>query len=101
MVGQMNGWIQSATGGAPEAIRAGYWLDGDPLPIGNYFELAFAAPFGVAAMTDPGSQQWLNDLWDAVVWTDIHTYYGDSIALLSLIAMSSNWWAPEDPPCLD
>lgn len=98
-VTQMNGWVQSATGGSPGNIRAGYWLDGDALPTGNYFELAFAAPFGVAAMADPGSQAWLNNLWDTLIAADGHTYYGDSITMLSLLAMSGNWWAPEDPPC--
>lgn len=101
MTDTMTSWIIASTGGAPSEIRAGYWLDGTPLPSSEYFDLAFAAPFGVAAMVDGKYQAWLNNVWDAVIQADGHTYYGDSIATLSLIAMSGNWWAPEDPPCQD
>ena len=53
---------QSVTAGDPYALRAGHYLDGSPLPGSNYFTTAFAAPFAVAAMTDPTQQVWLDDL---------------------------------------
>jgi endo-1,4-beta-D-glucanase Y len=100
VVGEINDWIQSATGGNPDNITAGYWLDGDSLPGSSYTSMAFVAPFGVAAMVGSGSQEWLNDLWAEIVSTSIDdSYFDDTIKLLSLIVMSGNWWAPEMVDC--
>lgn len=98
VVRRITTWIRGATGGDPYEIRPGYALDGGGLG-GTYFDLAFVAPLGVAAMVDAGNQAWLNALWDATVSGGDSTYYGDTIGLLSLIAMSGNWWAPEAAPC--
>jgi endo-1,4-beta-D-glucanase Y len=98
----LNQWIRSATGDSAADIAAGYWLDGDGLPGSNYTELAFIAPFGVAAMVDASNQNWLNQIWNQVVtFGGNPTYYGDSIAMLDLIIMSGNYWAPENTPCAE
>jgi glycosyl hydrolase family 8 len=99
MMQPLNAWIQQATGGDPAAIRAGYRLDGTPQPDSDYTELAFIAPFGVAAMVGAENQAWLNDMWDEILAETDGGYYGDSIKLLSLIVMSGNWWTPEAAPC--
>ena len=96
-VGRMTDWIRAETNGDPYAILPGYSLSGQQVG-GDYFDLAFVAPFGVAAMVDADNQAWLNSLWDATVGND-GGYYGKTIAMLSLIAMSGNWWAPEAAPC--
>jgi endo-1,4-beta-D-glucanase Y len=96
--GRMNAWIRAETGGDPWAILPGYQLDGDSLGR-DYDDMAFIAPFGVAAMVDADNQAWLNSLWDAVVAAGDGGYFGDTIKLLSMIAMSGNWWAPEAAPC--
>jgi len=84
-------WIANATGGNPADIKAGYSLDGTL--IGNYFTTFFAAPMGVAIMTDPAQQQFLNDIYDAVF--DTHEdYYQDSVNLLALLVMTGNFWSP-------
>ena len=57
------------------------------------------APFGVAAMVDGGNQSWLNGIWDTTVAHYGDGYYQDTVALLSLITMSGNWWSPEAAPC--
>jgi len=100
VVGEMNSWVQSATNGVPYDIKAGYWLDGDALPQSNYAALAYIAPFGVAAMTDSGSQQFLNELWSTIIdpYMD-DDYFGDTIKLMTMIVMSENWWSPEAAPC--
>jgi len=90
-------WAFSAFGGDPGAIGAGFELDGTPLPGSNYFTTAFAAPFGVAAMIEPGQQQWLDDLYDAVRLSD-ESYYEDSITLLCLLVMTGNYWSPAALP---
>jgi len=95
---RMNRWVKGATGGDPGNILAGYHLNGSPL--GNdYTDMAFTAPFGVAAMVDSSNQRWLDDLWDAIESAGADGYYQDSIKLLSMIVMSGNWWTPEAAPC--
>lgn len=84
-------WIHGAAGGDPSRIRSGYALDGTPLPNSDYFSIFFVSPFGVAAMTDPSQQQWLNDLYDAVYKTH-KDYYEDSVNLLCMIVMTGNSW---------
>lgn len=86
-------WIESAAKGNPANIRAGYELDGTPLPDSDYFTTFFAAPMGVAAMNDPAQQAWLNAIYDSVY--DTHQdYYEDSVTLLCLLALTGNFWSP-------
>ena len=59
----------------------------------SYFSTFFAAPLGVAAMTVPGQQTWLNALYDAVYATHAG-YYEDSVTLLCLLVMTGNYWDP-------
>lgn len=86
-------WIESQTKGRAEAIRAGYALDGTPIDEGDYFTDLYAGPFGVAAMTDPAQQAWLNAVYDAVRHHH-EDYYEDSVGLLSLFVMTGNYWDP-------
>jgi endo-1,4-beta-D-glucanase Y len=95
---RMNTWIRQRTGNDPGNILPGYNLSGGQ-SAGNYFDLAFIAPFGVAAMVDASNQTWLNSVWDTTVAGGGAGYYQDSVAMLSLIVMSGNWWSPEAAPC--
>lgn len=90
---RMARWIAAATGGDPHRIQPGYLLDGTPIPGDVYFTTAFAAPFGVAAMSDPSLQEFLDATYAAV--HDRHEdYYPDSLTLMSLLVMTGNWWDP-------
>jgi hypothetical protein len=93
----INAWIRSKTGNDPDAITAGWRLDGTATPGTNYRSMAFVAPFGVGAMVDASNQAWLNDVWDLVVGTSIDDegYYENTLKLLSMIVMSRSWWAPQ------
>lgn len=86
-------WIERKTDGRPQAIRAGYQLDGTVLDEGDYFTDLYAGPFGVAAMADPAQQDWLNAVYDAVRHHR-EDYYEDSIGLLSMLVMTGNYWDP-------
>jgi hypothetical protein len=86
-------WIANSTNDNPQSIRSGYHLDGTPLPDSNYFSTFFAAPFGVAAMTDGTLQSFLNAVYDAVINSD-QNYYEDSVALLCSLLLSGNFWDP-------
>lgn len=93
---RMSTWIEGATGGDPAEIKAGYWLDGTPLPGSDYFTSFFAAPFAVAAMTNPDQQAWLDELYEAVR-VSTEEYYEDSVALLCLLALTGTFWDPTQP----
>ncbi|HXI12832.1 MAG TPA: glycosyl hydrolase family 8 [Thermoanaerobaculia bacterium] len=90
-------WAIVAAKAKPSQIRGGYALDGSPLPDSDYFSIFFAAPLGVAAMTEPSQQAWLNDLYDSV-FAKHQGYYEDSVTLLSLLMMTGNTWKPESSP---
>ena len=96
----LTAWIEGATGGDPQKIRAGYHLDGTPSPGSSYLTMAFAAPFGVAAMADQLHKPWLNALWTTIAAAPSHGYYEDTLQLMSMIVMSGNWWPPEARPSI-
>ncbi|MFD3946718.1 glycosyl hydrolase family 8 [Streptomyces sp. NPDC058579] len=91
---KLNTWIKSKTGGDPNKIAIGYKLDGTQIDAGS--EAAYFAPFALAAMTDPGSQAWLDALWNKMLATPIDTssYFSASIQLQVMITASGNHWVP-------
>ncbi|MFB7512825.1 glycosyl hydrolase family 8 [Streptomyces sp. NPDC056144] len=91
---KMNSWIKTKTGSDPNKIGIGYKLDGTQISAGS--EAAFFAPFTLAAMTDAGSQAWLDKLWNKMVATPIDTgsYFSASIQLQVMITASGNHWVP-------
>ncbi|GAB4572816.1 MAG: glycosyl hydrolase family 8 [Anaerolineales bacterium] len=93
LVQNISHWIEASAEGDPMKIRAGYELSGVPLPDSDYFSTFFIAPMGVAAMSDPAQQDWLNKIYDSVYDTHID-YYEDTIDLLCMMVMSGNFWSP-------
>jgi hypothetical protein len=91
---KLNTWIKSKTGGNPNSIAVGYSLSGSQISSGS--EPAFFAPFAVSALTDPGSQAWLDALWTKMVNTGFtsNDYYSTSIQLQVMIIASGNYWLP-------
>ncbi len=98
----INQWLRGATGDNPGNIAAGYRLDGDGLPGSDYLDMSFVGPFGVGAMVSAENQVWLNNVWETVRSPDMTgVYYGDTLRVLAMLAMSGNWWTPEATPCPD
>src|SRR6266498_1795893 len=91
---KLNTWIKSKTGGNPNNIAVGYSLSGTAISSGS--EPAFFAPFAVAAMTDAGSQAWLDAIWNKMINTSFtsNDYYSTSIQLQVMIIASGNYWVP-------
>ncbi|GAA3088648.1 hypothetical protein GCM10017562_68820 [Streptomyces roseofulvus] len=91
---KLNTWIKGKTGGDPNKIGIGYKLNGTQISAGS--EAAFFAPFAVAAMTDSGSQAWLDALWNKMLATPVDTssYFSASIQLQVMITVSGNHWVP-------
>jgi endo-1,4-beta-D-glucanase Y len=98
---KLNTWIRSKTGNSPSKIKAGYKLNGNAASGDtNFLTMAYAAPFGVSAMVDGSNQAWLNTVWNTVESAPSEGYYEDTIKLLTMIAMSGNWWTPTSGPSL-
>ena len=95
---RINTWVKKQTGGRPKKIVAGYDLGGRILDRDDH-SIAFAACFGVGAMSGAAHQDWLNALWDYVAASDSpdDRYYGRTLKMLCLIALSGNWWSVEQP----
>lgn len=92
---KMSRWIQKATGGRPGKIVGGYTLGGSVLGHG-WRELAFAAPFAVAASVDPAHAAWVDATWNNIVAKPIGAggYYGDSLKMQAMLVLSNNAWLP-------
>ena len=90
-------WIYASTQGRATRIRAGYYLDGTPLDPESDFTTFFAAPFGVAVMTRPGQQHFLNAIYNSIKQRH-EDYYEDSVTLLCLLVMTGNYWEPAPTP---
>jgi hypothetical protein len=91
IVQKMLYWIWHASRKDPMQIKSGYHLDGRK--IGDYFSIAFVAPFGVAAKTDPRMQEYLDAIYEAIK-NRHENYYEDSISLLSQLIITDNYWDP-------
>ncbi|WP_075575083.1 glycosyl hydrolase family 8 [Lysobacter antibioticus] len=89
---KLSQWIRSKTGNDPARVRSGYKLDGSV--VENYNSMFFTAPFAVAATVDPDGQAWLDRLWNHMATSSAGDYYGDSVRLLSMLAVSNNWLRP-------
>lgn len=104
--GKISRWAQSKFSGNPWLITPGYTLSGNAIHPTWAFTSLFAAPLGVAAMTQSTQQAWLNALYDSVKGSR-EDYYEDSVALISLLIMTGNHWdattaAPDTtPPAVD
>ncbi|APU14119.1 glycosyl hydrolase family 8 [Actinoalloteichus fjordicus] len=85
---RLDDWIQESTGGDPDQIGTGYRLDGTRYGTGS--DAAFFAPFAVAALSDPDSQEWLDALWAKILATDVdpQRYYAASIQLQVMLIVS-------------
>ncbi|MET7283635.1 glycosyl hydrolase family 8 [Kribbella sp. NPDC005582] len=91
---KLNSWIKSKTGGNASSIATGYKLNGTAIQSGS--DAAFFAPFTIPAMTDSGSQAWLDALWNKMLSTPVDTssYYAASIQLQVMITATHNHWVP-------
>nr|BAE86850.1 endoglucanase [Lysobacter sp. IB-9374] len=88
---KLSQWIKVKAGNNANNIRSGYKLDGTVTE--NYNSTFFTAPFAVAATVDT-DQAWLDKLWTYLANGSTSDYYGDSVKLLSMLAVTNNWLKP-------
>lgn len=94
---KINTWIKTKTSNNVSSIAPGYTLAGVALASG-YDSPAFTGPFGVGAMCNSANQTWVNDIYNYLISYSFSQqgYYENSIAMMCLIVMSGNYWAPID-----
>jgi endo-1,4-beta-D-glucanase Y len=94
-VQKMVTWIKTKTNNVPSAIRAGYYLNGDNLPVGGYQDAVFIAPFVAAAICDAQHQAYLNTGWN-LIRNMKSNYFSDTFNLLAMLFITGNWWIPDE-----
>lgn len=72
---------------------SGYTVDGVVLDGANYTDTVFIAPVVVAASTNPENQAMVNAGWEFIKNRQ-ESYFSDTVNLLSMLALTGNWWAP-------
>lgn len=92
----LNDWIIAKTGGDPTAIYSGYWLDGARVTQSWPNEMPFVSMLAVSAMVSSDDQAWLDAIVAAMLTKPIadEDYFGNTLKMLALIALSGNWQAP-------
>lgn len=72
---------------------SGYTIQGTALAGSNYSSTVFVAPVVIAASVDSANQAFVNAGWNYMRTTQ-ESYFEDSVNLLSMLAITGNWWAP-------
>ena len=92
----INSWLMTATSANINNISNGYKLNGTAIYSWN--DATYLAPFAVSAMADVSNQTWLNSLYNRVLKNNdlaSKDYYSNTLKLLSMIAISGNYWVPK------
>jgi endo-1,4-beta-D-glucanase Y len=89
---RLAGWINTTTGGNPNSILDNYNLVGTPGPSAQWNSTCFVATFGVAAMSDPVHQAWLNTIYNNLRLRNPSAtdYYNTLIQMISMLVMTGN-----------
>ena len=94
---RLQSWQKAVANGVPWQAYVNYDMNGKTQSF--YSHRAFIAPHGIGSMVGASHQSWLNALWDHSAVTRIEAsqvsdYYGNTINLIGLLAMSGNMWQP-------
>ncbi len=93
-VTRISRWLKTSTGGDAERTRGPYALNGQSLV--DYSSIAFASTFAVAVAAAGEDQAFLDALWNRLKNRAIGGgYYEDALKMLSMIALTGNWWDPD------
>ena len=104
---QLIAWAKTEIGVVPNfnAFCSGYTVKGEAqigdgksygCPVGDKGSTAFVAPVVVAASVSEAHQAFVNDGWNYIKENQSGYYYQDTINLLSMLALTGNWWAPNE-----
>ncbi|HEX3695979.1 MAG TPA: glycosyl hydrolase family 8 [Polyangia bacterium] len=90
---KMATWARTKYNDTPSAMKASFPTTGDDSNAGGS-DPSFTSPMVAAGVTDASHQTWLDRGWTYMKGTNGGDYYGGSITLLSMLAVSGNWWIP-------
>lgn len=92
---RLTSWAKTQIGNTYDFSKyySGYQVDGTLLEGANYTDLVFIAPVIVAASVDPANQAMVNAGWEFIKDSKSN-YFSDTVNLLSMLALTGNWWAP-------
>jgi serine/threonine protein kinase/endo-1,4-beta-D-glucanase Y len=89
---KMVGWARTRFKDTPATMTAVFTLDGKSKR--DSIDPAFTSPMVAAAVTDPSGQKWLDAGWAYMKTVKTSQFYGASLTLMSMLAVSGNWWIP-------
>lgn len=93
VIDKIMNWLKNSTENNLSNIKPGYSLSGEAILDRYYTNFSYTSPFIAAAIVNSNNQLWLNQGW--ILMQDAkHSYYPDTITLLSMLLISGNWWAP-------
>jgi endo-1,4-beta-D-glucanase Y/tRNA A-37 threonylcarbamoyl transferase component Bud32 len=92
---KMVAWARGKFNDAPDAMVAVFRLDGTSQRDAS--DAAFTSPMVAASVFDRANQKWLDAGWAYMKEVKPGQYYGGSLTLMSMLAVSGNWWAPHPP----
>jgi endo-1,4-beta-D-glucanase Y len=84
-------WARGKYNDDPTTMGSDFSLAGAPKGGGDS---AFTSPMIAAGVTDAKHQAWLDKGWTYMKGTGGKGYYGGSITLMAMLAVSGNWWIP-------
>jgi hypothetical protein len=90
-------WARAKFGDDPNNMLADLTLAGVAQDSTNK-DNAFTSPMVAASITDAKHQAWLDKGWTYMKGSS-RGYYGGSITLMSMLAVSGNWWIPASGTC--
>ena len=67
--------------------------------MGSGKDSAFMSSMVAAVIADTGAQKWLDAGWAYMASSSKTQYYGGSLTLMSMMAVSGNWWIPTGGVC--
>jgi endo-1,4-beta-D-glucanase Y len=92
---KMVAWARGKFSDKPDTMTSAFRLDGTSRRDAS--DSAFTSPMIVASILSPAHQKWLDAGWAYMRDVKPGQYYGGSLTLLSMLAVSGNWWAPRPP----
>jgi endo-1,4-beta-D-glucanase Y len=92
---KMVAWARGKFSDTPSAMTAAFRLDGTSQRDAS--DSAFTSPMVAASVVDPANQRWLDAGWTYMKEVKPGQYYGGSLTLMSMLAVSGNWWPPRPP----
>src|SRR5262249_24770464 len=94
---KMVAWARAKFNDAPSTMTSVFSLDGTAQ--NSMGDAAFTSPMVAASVVDAANQKWLEDGWTYMKGVKSSQYYGGSITLMSMLAVSGNWWIPNGGAC--